>query len=284
MSRGYKILQTTDSTIWTKAFNDCNKSGFRSGVNHVWIKWYPGTTRSGYFRMGLAKEGGPGAGGKSEKILDASNFKDNIKIVGTEFEPKIQIQYIRNDKSCTVTLEPCDETKRTTVYKNCLTPGIGFESQKEWVDSVMLWFNNKIMEDGISKKKPTTPPISITDEQVEILIKEQQDQQDQDQNSLDNSKKVENTEITSLTQNIKALSSKTNEEADKHLDEAQKQMDEHDKLMTQQYEIIDKTFGITPENEEKTGGKKSRKKRRTKRRTRRRKSTRRKKANQTKKH
>jgi len=70
-----------------------------------------------YFKMGLAKEGGPGAGVKSEKILDASNFNDNIKIVGTEYEPKIQIQYIRNDKSCTVTLEPCDETKRTTVYK-----------------------------------------------------------------------------------------------------------------------------------------------------------------------
>lgn len=281
MFRGSKILQTTDKTIWAKAFNDCNKSSFRTGVNHVWIKWYPGTTRSGYFRMGLAATGGPGAGGKSEKILDASNFNDNIKIVGTEYEPKIQIKYIRNDKYCSVTLEPCDETKRTTVYKNCLTPGIGFESQKEWVDHVMLWFNNKIMEDRKSKTTPTSTKKIITDKEVEAFI---QEQQEQDEKSIDKSKKVENDELLDLRQNINVLSSKTDEEADKHLDEAQKQMDEHDKLMTQQYEIIDKTLGITPENEEKTGGKKSRKKRRTKRRTKRRKSTRRKKAKKTKKY
>jgi hypothetical protein len=276
MIRAPKILLTTDKTIWTKAFNNCNKSTIRTGVNHVWIRWYPGSTRSGYFRMGLAKDGGPGGGGKSEKILDASTFKDNIKIVVVEGEPKIQITYNRDDKPCTVTLEPCDETKRKE-YKNCLTPGIGFESKKEWVESVMLWFNNKIMEQESKNKKSTTPPIAITDEQVEKII---QEQQDQDKQSLANSKKIENTELSALTQNINELSSKTNEEMEKHLDEAQKQMDEHDKLMTRQYEIINKTLGITPENEEKTGGKKSRKKRRTKKR----KSIRRKKAKKTKKH
>ena len=266
MIRAPKILLTTDKTIWTKAFNNCNKSTIRTGVNHVWIRWYPGSTRSGYFRMGLAKDGGPGGGGKSEKILDASTFKDNIKIVVVEGEPKIQITYNRDDKPCTVTLEPCDETKRQE-YKNCLTPGIGFESKKEWVESVMLWFNNKIMEQESKNKKSTTPPIAITDEQVEKII---QEQQDQDQQSLANSKKIENTELSALTQNINELSSNTEKKTEEAMAKAQQQMEEHSKLMN---EAIGK-------EKPKIGGKKSRKKRRTKKR----KSIRRKKAKKTKKH
>ena len=88
-----KSLTLDQTTLWAKAYNDCNKSTFKSGENHVWIRWY---STLNYFKMGLAKDGPPGGGGKSEIILNVNNV-DNpefIQIVGPESKtPKIQIKY-----------------------------------------------------------------------------------------------------------------------------------------------------------------------------------------------
>lgn len=280
MSSRIKILSSDDSTLWAKAYNDCNKSTFKSGENHVWIRWYK---TSKYFTMGLAKDGPPGGGGKSEIILNVNNV-DNpefIQIVGPESKtPKIQIKYNRDGKICTVTLEPCDETKRTTQYKNCLTPVYAFITQKDWVDQVMNWFKYKKLIS--TKTKTTTPSTPLTDAEadaeVEKMIKEEEQKKQQ---FHDRSQIVENKQISDLSeqsQQINELSSKTDEEANKHIAEAQKQMEEHNEIMTKQDKIINEALGIT--SEEKKGGKKSRKKRRTKRR----KSIRRKKGKKSKKH
>lgn len=268
-----KRLTMDQTTLWAKANNDCNKSTFKSGENHVWIRWYSPLK---YFKMGLAKDGGPGGGGKSEVILNANNV-DNpefIQIVGPDYEPKIQIKYKRAGKICTVTLEPCDETKRTTQYKDCLTPVYAFTTQKEWVDQVMDWFKYKKL---ISTKTKTTTPVTDAkvdvDVEVERIIKEEEQKEKQKQLN-DQSKRVENTQLSALTQQINEWSSQTDKEVNKQLAEAQQQLDEHNNLME------------PPKN---IGGKKSRKNRRTKRRKsnrriKRRKSNRRKKAKKTKKH
>jgi hypothetical protein len=278
-----KILHNDDNTLWAKASNDCDKTLVRSGVNHVWIKWYQ---TNKYFKMGLAKDGGPGQGGASEIILNVKDVdvKDKIKIVGTDYEPKIQIKYYRDGNLCTVTLEPCDESKRTKQYKDCLTPGLGFQSQKEWVESVRDWFNfkidiSKVDKSKVKQKSTTTPSTPVTDADVDKFI-EQQTKITEEQQLKDKSKTVENRQISALTQqsqHINELSSKEEKEADQHLAEAKKLLNEHENLMKQQDEILNK--GLTHETT-KIGGKKSRKKRRTKRR----KSIRRKKAKKTKKH
>ena len=260
-----KSLTLDQTTLWAKAYNDCNKSTFKSGENHVWIRWY---STLNYFKMGLAKDGPPGGGGKSEIILNVNNV-DNpefIQIVGPESKtPKIQIKYNRDGKICTVTLEPCDETKRTTQYKNCLTPGFAFRTQKDWVDQVMNWFKYKKLISTKTKTKTTTPVTDAeVDAEVERILKEEQQKQEQQQ-LKDKSKTVENTQLSALTQQINKWSSQTDKEVDKQLDKVQQQLDEHENLM---------------EEPPKIGGKKSRKKRRTKRR----KSIRRKKGKKSKKH
>ena len=285
-----KILTSDKTTLWAKAYNDCNKSTWRSGENHVWIRWYKSCK---YFKMGLAKDGIPGGGrNKGEIILNVNNV-DNpefIQIVGTDYEPKIQIKYNRGAEICTVTLEPCDETKRTTQYKDCLTPEISFETQKDWVNQVMRWFEYKKSSLKKSNKSTTTPvPEEVVDATCERIIKEEEVEEEE---LTDGSKKVENKQLSDLTkqsQQIDELSSKEEKEADQELVKAQQQLDEHTNLMKEYGEIIDKGLGITEEPPKTTGGKKSRKNRRTKRRksnriTKRRKSNRRKKAKKTKKH
>jgi hypothetical protein len=270
--------QTT--TLWAKAYNDCNQSTFKSGENHVWIRWYQ---TSKYFKMGLAKDGPPGGGGKSEKILNVINV-DNpefIQIVGPESKtPKIQIKYNRDGKICTVTLEPCDETKRTTQYNNCLTPGFAFTTQKDWVDKVMNWFKYKKLSLKEGNKSTTTPSTPVTDakveEEVKRMLKEQEEIQKQ-QELKDKSQIVENKQVSDQMKRMEDINKTAQtaaEDADRYLADAQKQMEEHDKAMD---ELVDKTLGITSKGEEqKIGGKK--------RRTKRRKSIRRKKGKKSKKH
>ena len=145
------VFSLTDNTIWAKGFNDCNESAFRSGVNHVWIQWYAITQR---FRIGLAKDG--------DEPYDIITLEDakKTKKVGSEYKPKIQIQYSNRDgKPCTVTLEPCDDNKRITEYKKCMSPGeMNFTSQKEWVDKIMDWFYLKIAH-GEAKLEDIPPKI-----------------------------------------------------------------------------------------------------------------------------
>jgi len=135
-----------NNIIWAKGFNTCNKSPLiRTGVNHVWIQWYPITQM---FRIGLAKDIKKyldSEGKQFYDIITLDNIMNNLQIIDEDTDkPKIQIRYNRDGNPCTVTLEPCDEDKRKIYINNkCMN----FTSQIDWVEKIEKWFNLKIPEE-----------------------------------------------------------------------------------------------------------------------------------------
>jgi hypothetical protein len=135
-----------NNIIWAKGFNTCNKSPLiRTGVNHVWIQWYPITQM---FRIGLAKDIEQyldSEGKQFYDIITLDNIMNNLQIIDEDTDkPKIQIRYNRDGNPCTVTLEPCDEDKRKIYINNkCMN----FTSQIDWVEKIEKWFILKIPEE-----------------------------------------------------------------------------------------------------------------------------------------